>query len=49
MKMIELKIGHSKVIQDNQGPRCDTWDVELFLKALEEVYAVDQVDKFAQP
>ena len=49
MQMIVLKIGHSKVMQDNSGPWRDTWDVVLFLKALEEVYAVDTVDKFAQP
>ena len=49
MKMIELKIGHSKVMQDNPGPWRDTRDVVLFLKALEEVYAVNPVDKFAQP
>jgi hypothetical protein len=48
MKMIELKIGHSKVMQDNPGPWRDTWNVELFLKTLEEVYAMDPVDKFAQ-
>ena len=47
--MIELKIGHSKVMQDNPGAWRETWDVELFLIALEEVYAANPIDKFAQP
>jgi hypothetical protein len=46
MKLIELKIGHSKVMQDNPGPWRDIWDMELFLKALKEVYAVNPVDNF---
>ena len=49
MQMIELKIAHSKVMQDNPGPWRKTWNVELFLRALEEVYAVNPIDKFAQP
>ncbi len=31
------------------GPWRKNWDVELFLRALEEVYAVNPIDKFAQP
>jgi hypothetical protein len=46
--MIELKIGHSKVMQDNPGAWREIWDVELFLRALEKVYAVNPIDKFAQ-
>ena len=42
MKMIKLKIGHSKVMQDNPGSWRDTWDEELFLKALEELNPVDE-------
>ena len=34
MQMIELKIAHSKVMQDNPGPWRRNWDVELFLRAL---------------
>jgi len=26
-----------------------TWDMELFLKALDEAYAVNPVDKFTKP
>ena len=36
-------------MQDNPGPWHEKWDVDLFLRALEEVYAVNPIDKFAQP
>ena len=49
MQMIELKIAHSEVQQDNPGPWRKNWDVDLILRALEEVYAVNPIDKFAQP
>jgi hypothetical protein len=49
MQMIELKIAHFKVMQDNPGPLRKNWDVDLFLRALEEVYAVNPIDKIAQP
>ena len=49
MQMIVLKIAHSKMMQDNPGPWREKWDVDLFLRALEEVYAVNSIDKFAQP
>ncbi len=45
MQMIELKIVHSKVQQDNPGQWRKNWDVDLILRALEEVYAVNPIDK----
>lgn len=47
MVMIELKLEHSKEMQVRPGPWRVTWDVEYFFKALEEIYATDAVDKFA--
>ena len=49
MQMIELKIAHSKVMQDNPGPWRKTWDVELFLRALEEVYVVNPTTNLPSP
>jgi hypothetical protein len=43
--IIELKLGHSRAIQKRPGPWREIWDVEYFLKALEEIYAVSEVDK----
>ncbi len=42
MAMIELKLENSKALANRLK-----WDVEYFLKALEEIYAIDVVDKFA--
>jgi hypothetical protein len=39
---------HSRAILARPGPWRETWDVEYFLKALEEIYAVSEVDKFAK-
>jgi hypothetical protein len=39
---------HSRAILARPGPWRETWDVENFLKALEEIYAVLEVDKFAK-
>ena len=48
MAIIELKLEHSRVLQQRPGPWRKTWDVEYFLKALEEIYAISEVDKFAK-
>jgi len=47
MAMIELKLENSKALATRPGPWRRTWDVEYFHKALEEIYAIDVVDKFA--
>ena len=47
MAMIELKLENSKALANRPGPWRLKWDVEYFLKALEEIYAIDVVDKFA--
>ena len=47
MAMIELKLENSKALATRPGPWRRTWDVEYFLKALEEIYVIDVVDKFA--
>ena len=47
MAMIELKLENSKDLVTRPGPWRRTWDVEYFLKALEEIYVIDVVDKFA--
>ena len=44
--MIKLKLENSKALATRPGPWRRTWDVEYFLKALEEIYAI-VVDKFA--
>ena len=44
MLMIELKIACSRALKNRPGPWRETWDVEYFLKALEEIYAVSEVD-----
>jgi len=44
MAMIELNFENSKALATRPGPWRKTWDVEYFLKALEEVYAIDVVD-----
>ena len=46
MAMIELKLENSKALAMRPGPWNLKWDVEYFLKALEEIYAIDVVDKF---
>jgi hypothetical protein len=48
MEIIALKLEHSRAIQQRPGPWRESWDVEYFLKALEEIYAVSEVDKFAR-
>jgi hypothetical protein len=48
MNIIELKLVHSRAIQARPGPWRQNWDVEYFLKALAEIYAVSEVDKFAE-
>ena len=49
MAIIELKLVHSRVLTLRPGPWRETWDdVEYFLKALEEIYAMSEVDKFAK-
>ena len=48
MNIIELKLVHSRAIQARPGPWRKNWDVEYFLKALAEIYAVSEVDKFAE-
>lgn len=45
--MIELMLEHSKALQVRPGPWRETWNVEYFLKALEENYVTDAVDKVA--
>jgi len=47
MAMIELKLENSKALATKPGPWRLKWDVVYFLKALEEIYAIDVVDKFA--
>ena len=46
MAMIGLKLENSKALATRPGPWRRIWDVEYFLKALEEIYAIDVVDKF---
>jgi len=46
--IIELKLVHSRAQALKPGPWCQNWDVEYFLKALEEIYAMSDVDKFAK-
>ena len=48
MAIIELKLVHSRALALRPGPWRQTWDVEYFLKALEEIYAMSDVDKFAK-
>ena len=48
MVIIELKLVHSRALQQRSGPWRETWDVEYFLKAWEKIYAVSEVDKFAK-
>jgi len=48
MVMIELKLENSKALATRPGPWRRTWDVEYFLKALEEIYAINVVDKFVE-
>ncbi len=48
MAIIELKLVHSRAQALKPGPRRQNWDVEYFLKALEEIYAMSDVDKFAK-
>ena len=43
MAMIESKLENSKALATRPGPWRRTWDVEYFLKALEEIYAIDVV------
>jgi hypothetical protein len=38
----------SVALATRPGPWRRTWDVEYFLKALEEIYAIDVVDKFVE-
>ena len=47
MAIIELKLMHSWALEKRPGPWRETWDVEYFLKALEEIYAVSEIDKFS--
>ena len=46
MAVIELNLENSKALAMRPGPWRLKWDVEYFLKALEEIYAIDVVDKF---
>jgi hypothetical protein len=48
MAIIELKLEYSRAIQQRPGPWRETWDVEYYLKALEEIYAVSEFEKFAK-
>jgi len=48
MAIIELKLVHSRAQALKPGPWRQKWDVEYFLKALEEIYAISDVDKFAK-
>jgi hypothetical protein len=48
MNIIELKLMHSRAILARPGPWRETWDVKYFLKALVEIYAVSEVDKFTK-
>ena len=48
MAMLELKIACSRALENRPGPWRETWDVEYFLKALEEIYAVSEVDRFGE-
>ena len=48
MAIIKLKLEHSRAIKQRPGSWHETWDVEYFLKALEEqISAVSEVDKVA--
>ena len=49
MSIIELKLANSRALERKPGPWRETWDVEYFLKALEEVFAKEEVDKFSEP
>ncbi len=44
MAIIELKLDHSRAQALRPGPWRQNWDVEYFLKALEEIYAISDVD-----
>ncbi len=46
MTIIELKLVHSRAQALKPGRQ--NWDVEYFLKVLEEIYAISDVDKFAK-
>ena len=35
-------------MENRPGPWRETWDVEYFLKALEEIYAVSEIDRFGE-
>ena len=48
MAIIELKLVHSRALALRPGPWRHTWDVEYFVKALDEIYAMSDVDKFAK-
>ena len=48
MSIIELKLANSRALERKPGPWRETWDVEYFLKALEEVFAKEEVDKFSE-
>ena len=45
MAIIELKLEYSRAIKQRPGQWRETWD---FRKALDEIYAVSEVDKFVQ-
>jgi hypothetical protein len=45
--MVELKLENSNALETRPGQWTRTWDVEYFFKALEEINAIDVVDKFA--
>jgi len=42
------EVEHSRAIQQRPDPWRETWDVEYFQKALEEIYAVSEFDKFTK-
>jgi hypothetical protein len=48
MAIIDLKLVHSRALLAKPGPWRETWYVEYFLKELEDIYAVSEVDKFAK-
>ena len=49
MSIIELQLANSRALERKPGSWRETWDVEYFLKALEEVFAKEEVDKFSEP
>ena len=49
MSIIELKLANSRALERKPGPWREIWDVEYFLKALKEVFAKEEVDKFSEP